>query len=656
MAMKRNSAPTTCIPALWIGILLCWVMARGAGAETVALNEPKIKGVYYESEVPDTLDLAERAGLGLNHFTESIREELNYEMVMGIKGINGVAMHVTGLGCCQAKCMEAMAMQRLMCGSRQHLDREARMMEMMVGNIGPEGIWWVPRTSGRSWLGPEGHNPYANTHGQGRMLRAMIIWYQYTGDPRWRELIDRMVDGMDKIFVVHKDDYAYVPTHGFMEEEYFRSCYVQGRGWKDTTEPSDEKSGEEGSLLNHQANIAGPLATWYALTGNKQALRLSGEMIRFLMKPKFWADFPGGEYPGVVGAEHAHWQGHFHGYVNALRSILDYAVVANDPRLKLLVRDGYEWSRQAQGALPTIGCVGDGQGCGIGRLIGLAVKLSEAGVGDYWEDVDQYIRNHAVEYQFTARDVLRMMGRPDLTAGEYDLPDDVLQKLGPDKLPSASGLPGITTADVIRTAIGDVADRGDAIKGSSWQCCGSHGNMAFFYAWDGALHQNEGVVRVNLLLNRASPWLDLDSYLPYEGKVVLKNKKAREAFVRIPLWAEQKTVSCQVGVGPVNPQWFGRYLRFDNLKPDDVVTITFPVVERTEKWTRLTRATTEGVSVLGKEGWSENTCTLRFKGNTLIEIKPSMSPLYDGRAEQFQLSRAPMRKCTRYVSPMVFAW
>ena len=49
--------------------------------------------------------------------------------------------------------------------------------------------------------------------------------------------------------------------------------------------------------------------------------------------------------------------------------------------------------------------VGDGQGCGCGRLIGLAVKLSDNGVGDYWEDVDSYIRNHGVEMQFTPEDV-----------------------------------------------------------------------------------------------------------------------------------------------------------------------------------------------------------------------------------------------------------
>ena len=90
-----------------VGLLLCLTPAlsaaeswRPAGNETSVtlqartspINRPKEVGTYYEATAPDTLDLAERARLGLNHFTESIREELDYEMVMGINGMNGVVM------------------------------------------------------------------------------------------------------------------------------------------------------------------------------------------------------------------------------------------------------------------------------------------------------------------------------------------------------------------------------------------------------------------------------------------------------------------------------------------------------------------------------------------------------------------------------------
>ena len=39
-------------------------------------------------------------------------------------------------------------------------------------------------------------------------------------------------------------------------------------------------------------------------------------------------------------------------------------------------------------------------------MVGLAVALTDAGVGDYWDDVEQYVRNGLVEAQATDRDEL----------------------------------------------------------------------------------------------------------------------------------------------------------------------------------------------------------------------------------------------------------
>ena len=50
------------------------------------VNRPKDPGSYYTATVPDTLDLAERARLGVNHFTEITSEELDYEMYWGTLG------------------------------------------------------------------------------------------------------------------------------------------------------------------------------------------------------------------------------------------------------------------------------------------------------------------------------------------------------------------------------------------------------------------------------------------------------------------------------------------------------------------------------------------------------------------------------------------
>ncbi len=602
------------------------------------INAPAQPGSYYEAEAPDTLDLAERARLGLKHFTEIIDEKLGYEMYHSgdlDKSRPPFFRVFTGdFGGGTAKCMEAMAFCRLMSGSTQNLEREAKMMNMMVSLLGEEGLHWAPGSPNKPWL--EIPEPFVYVHKQGRMMRAMIAWYRYTGDPAWKPRIDRMVDGMDRLLVVHKGDYAYFPAYGFYDKEYLRSCYTQ-RGWKDTVEPTNEKKfGEEGSLFCHQGHTPGALANWYLLTGNEQALRLSGELVRFYTKPQFWADWKGGEYPGVMGAEHAHWRGHFHGYINTLRAILEYAIAANDVRLKAFVRDGYEWARQA--VFARIGYVGDGQGCGCGRLIGLAVKLTDAGLGDYWEDVDQYIRNQGVEMQVTPEDK------------EY------LSKLSEGKPVPPDTVDIVSTDRVIERVIGGFAGHLD--KGVVWICCSPHGNMGFFYAWDGTLRYADGTARVNLLLNRASPWMDIDSYLPYEGKVVLKNKAAREAFVRIPLWVDRKTVRAALGGKELPSVWFGNYLRFEGLRPNDVLTLQFPMVETTEKWTVPKLPAKRAIAGESPE-LPNQVHTCRFKGNTLIEITPPLmdgSPLYQKRPEKYKAAHAPMKKVIRYVTPMLLRW
>ena len=73
-----------------------------------------------------------------------------------------------------------------------------------------------------------------------------------------------------------------------------------------------------------------------------------------------------------------------------------------------------------------------------------------------------------------------------------------------------------------------------AIKPEMYGCCSVNGANSLYYAWHGITRFDEGVATVNLFLNRASAWMDIDSYLPYEGKVVLHNKLARLARVPHP--------------------------------------------------------------------------------------------------------------------------
>ena len=315
-------------------------------------------------------------------------------------------------------------------------------------------------------------------------------------------------------------------------------------------------------------------------------------------------------------------------------------------QLKAFVRDGYEWARRPW-LVARIGMGGNGQGCAIPRMIGLAIKLSDAGVGDYWEDVDLYIRNHGTEMQFTPEDIpyLRSLNE---------------NKLSPDQIAGLPGFPhGVaTTEDVFDASMGAFA--ADQFKSYWALCCSPWGAMGMFYAWEGTLRYADGTARINLLLNRASPCMDVDSYLPYEGKVVLRNKTAREVLVRIPLWIDKKAVGCRLGSKTKSPEWIGNYLRIQGLKAGDVVTIEFPVAERTERWT------TDETIVAFLPGWpGKVTRNFRFRGNTLVEITPPVPTwplnkgnwwLYQDRARKYRASKASMIEVTRFTTPLSLRW
>ena len=134
----------------------------------------------------------------------------------------------------------------------------------------------------------------------------------------------------------------------------------------------------------------------------------------------------------------------------------------------------------------------------------------------------------------------------------------------------------------------------------------------------------------------------MDSYLPYEGKVSIKNKNAEKLLVRIPLGVDHGTVRIDINGWSCEPLWVGNYLMIEKLAAKDIVTIHFPLETSTEK-----------IQFNGKE------FTLLFKGNTLIEISPRDSGPDEYRIylrDYYKKDKAPMKKVSRYVSDALIPW
>src|SRR5579872_1084494 len=131
---------------------------------------PARLGNYYERTVPDTLDLAERAHLGLHHYTNSIFEDHGYEMPLTVDFAPPVLQfHMNSLGTCQAKAMEAMAELRVASGSHEGLELESKMVQMMASGLGDDGLYWVPGgREDKPWI--EIKEPFAVVFGQALMM------------------------------------------------------------------------------------------------------------------------------------------------------------------------------------------------------------------------------------------------------------------------------------------------------------------------------------------------------------------------------------------------------------------------------------------------------------------------------------------------------
>jgi hypothetical protein len=592
------SCTVVCL-SLLTGIHPCWSEEMvdnklAAWKADIAKNEQEIgkrfvpspQGETYHATVPDTLDLARRAELAINCLTGALDPDYGYELffVAQFAANPPIMFHeASGLPTNNPKFAESLPMMRLMSGSTQNLDIEKGMMERILAMIHTDGLYYAP-IIGRPWhqTWDKADDDFANVYGNGRLLLALLAWYQYDGNPMWMDYAKQVVRGLTSIARVD-GDYAYFPDPKIGESfSYSKSGYPSN-----LPEPTDYGFGIH---MYHSGVIRG-LSKYAKMTGDQNALTLAGKMAKWISQPKMWG--VNTESAAIASGEKGHFGGHFHAHVASLRGILEYALVANDNNLKEFARNGYDYARNYGIAL--IGWFPENcsqgqhcESCCIADMVGLAAKLSEAGIGDYWDDVDRYSRNQLVEQQFISHDLLQ-------TLAEHS--------------PASHAEPPVSTSDrVIDRNIGGFAGHGDLDKlPNSWimHCCTGNATQALFYAWDNIVKDNgKGAIQVNLLLNRASPWVDIDSWLPYEGKILLHNKTAKSFLIRIPSWTRRDEVKCKVNSKEIEPLWAGNYILVGVfLKPNDIIEITFPVVD----WT--SRATLEG-----------DLYTLSMRGNTLVSF------------------------------------
>lgn len=539
-----------------------------------------ITGQRYAADTPDTLDLVDRMSLAVNALTSVWNPDERYSLAFNVDFSRRPPVmrtnHLTDAYLnIPPKFLEALAVCRLASGSDQNIDTDVAVIRSQLELLGDDGLTYCPTDTLRRLDEPR---PFSEIWGEGRLLLALCMLAQVDADPRWLAIGRRKIDRLLSLSRT-KDDFRF---------------FWKGRFRPGQTVPAnaDEPTGgrQDGSLLDRYADprmsiiySAGALGhgagLYYRLTGYEPALALASGLARWALTRVF--KDPDGRWDIY----------HFHHSLYALMAVCSYGYAAGDREVLERVDACYRWARQMGD--PLIGYYTEWMPgsdlylqwqygnsveiCEVADMVFLALYLTRAGLGDYWDDVDRWVRNVYAEGQLRDPGFLDRLPdacfNPEPAAGPYIDTRDVLQR----SLGSFFGW--MRASDGIRV---QRADQGFTLPSTSiMHCCTANGARTLYYVWDSIVEKREDEARINLLLNRASPWVDVDSYLPASGKVVLHIKDAERVRIRMPEWCAPRDVRVEVDDQPRRPLIEGPHVHLGWLHPGDQVTLTFPVPERT---------------------------------------------------------------------------
>ena len=575
------------------------------------VSDPPIEGQWCTQRVPDTLDLAARAALGVHGMTCCTDPAADHEVYywMGLMNNRQAILqhsyndHAGG----QPKWLEALPLLRTMSGSTENRATDRIMMAALFHQLDPKtGLYYIP-VEGAPWVSlPHSFEPWVrkdakqvfNVCAAARALICMSAWYvRNPNDETLRASIESLLAGLLKL-VVHKDNCCYF-------------CYLPDMVWDQASPRPEPPTGIAAVFLQSAAMTA--VGHYYRISHSPRARELGDPLMNYWLGPAKILD------------EQGHWiKGlHFHGTTMALQGVLDYALATGNRAAVARVKNAYEFARGAgdpwTGWFPEL-CPAThrySEPCCTADMIILASKLSAAGVGDYHEDIERWTRNLlAAEQVTTGAWVDRHAAQGQCEAGMVQVyPSPFTELLALSRQPLEPRRESADhAADRMRGTFPVLVYENGQLDTVCQGCCTGNGNRAWFYAWRRIVDEKDGTLRVNLLLNRASQWADVNSLLPHAGRVEITMKKATRLLVRIPSWVTSPaSITCTVDGASRTCAMQGRYLVVGAVAPRQNVAIAFPLERRTVQVKTF-----------------DSPYTLDIKGFNVVEIWPknALEPFY----------------------------
>lgn len=558
--------------------------------------------------IPDTLMLEERARHAINAMIGMADRDHGYIPFFAANLKHEPAFVTHGdwdYGSSHGRMIDGLVLARHMSGEEEFgKDVEERYRANLMSFFKEDGMSYRQINPARNW------EPNANLIDQRAVILSLTSWFMETGDARVKEAADRHVAALKRIAVKERDVWYY-PASEYKETGWPSANAVQLR-------LAPDPAAFCGRLIM-------PLLKYHELTGNADAFELCQYFTALIIERSgvFNAD-------GSFNDSLAYRSGHFHTRIGTLDAIARFGAFTGNAAMIAWVKKCYDW------ALTKCTSFGwtpgdlheqayEHETCSLVDLIATGITLARSGYVEYWGVVERFLRNHLAESQLL--DLDWVVQTDDKSA---DIPYvKSFYKVAERTRGSFAGYsaPNDFVCDV---------NEGRGHTNDLQLCCLGSGTRGLFMGWSNTVTEDKGTISVNFLLNRGSKWLDVSSYLPHEGKVVLDIHQDIERLqVRIPEWAgftkiqfeRERDGQTESGRGNEPSRWVNKhFLLLGPARAGEKITVTFPL---------SFRKTLE--NAVGQ------TFEAEWRGDDVIGITPQgkTKPLYSGRKVY---DRAPMRE------------
>ncbi|MFD2117824.1 hypothetical protein ACFSTH_17280 [Paenibacillus yanchengensis] len=559
-----------------------------------------------QKQIPDTLMLEERAAHAINAMIGMSDEEHDHIPFFAANLNHKPAFMTHGdwdYGSTHGRMIDGLVLARHMSGETYGKEVEERYRANLLSFFKEDGLSYRQKNPAYDW------EDNANFIDQRAVILSLTSWYIETKDEKVKKAADKHVAALKNVAIKERDIW------------YYPASEHKKDGWPSSNAINLRLAPDPASF---SGRLIMPLLKYHEVTGNQDAFELCEFFSTMIIERSgvFNAD-------GSFNDALAYRSGHFHTRLGTLDAIARFGVFTGDAAKLAFVKKSYDW---ALTKCTTFGWTpGDlheqafeHETCSLVDLIATGITLAKSGYVEYWGVVEKFIRNHLAESQLLDLDWVE-----DSTDRSNDIKGrKSFYKVGERTRGAFAGYsaPNDFVCDVIE---------GRGHTNDLQICCLGSGTRGLYMGWSNTITERNGTVSVNFLLNRGSKWLDVSSYLPHEGKIVLDiHQDIKRLEVRIPEWAgftkirytRELAGDTIEGHGREASRWVKKhFLLLNEAKAGEQIVIEFPLSERT---------TVE--NAVGQ------TFQVQWRGDDVVGISPEgkRKPLYTGRKV---FDEAPMR-------------